>query len=82
MQAGFACFLFILFLQEKEMMDLRNSGRRVVKAAEEALLFVNAGEKKVRLRGRGHSTQVRAQREREVLCKLQDAGGWATTCHS
>lgn len=39
-------------------MDVRNSGRRIVKAAEEILLLVNAREREVRLRGGGHSTQV------------------------
>lgn len=63
-------------------MDLTNSGGRVVKAAEDSLLLVNPRETKVKLRGRGRNTQVCVQREREALCKLQDAGGWAASCHS
>lgn len=56
-------------------MDLRNPGRRVVKAAEGSLLLVNPKETKVKLRARSHNTQVCVQREREALWKLQGAGG-------
>lgn len=48
-------------------MDLRNRGRRVVEEAEEILLLVNPREIKVKLRGRGHNTQIFVCRERGTL---------------
>lgn len=63
-------------------MDLRNSGRRAVKAAEDGLLLVDPRETKVKLRGRGCETQVcvfKGKERHSVNCRVLEAGQPAAT---